>query len=141
MPLPWRRHSRHVSPNFETVAKPLCPENAELVIALGNYFSRRGEVLAFARHIVDAITNDDRLRASDSLARLFPAFALVPGICTGIKRTISTDLRIDQDCSHALIEELLDYVRLKAEVGIDSQARARRCGCSPSSSRRANEAR
>jgi hypothetical protein len=100
-------------------------ENAELVIALGNYFSRRGEVLIFGRHIVDAIAHDDRLRASDGLAKLFSVFARVPGVCTGIKRAISADLRIDQDCSNSLIEELLDYARLKAEVGIDAEARVR----------------
>jgi hypothetical protein len=100
-------------------------EKAELAIALGNYFSKRGEVLILGRHIVETIADDDRLRTSDALARLFSVFARVPGFCTGIKRAISTDLRIDQDCSHALIEELLDYARLKAEVGIDSQTRVR----------------
>jgi hypothetical protein len=100
-------------------------ENAELTTALGSYFSRRGEVLMFARHIVDAIAGDDRLQTADSLARLFLAFARVPGICTGIKRAISVDLRIDQDCSHSLIEELLDYERLKAGARLDADARAR----------------
>ncbi len=100
-------------------------ENAELVIALGNYFSRRGEVLIFGRHIVDAIADDDRLRASAALAKLFSVFARVPGVCTGIKRAISADFHIDQDCSNSLIEELVDYARLKAELGIDAQARVR----------------
>ena len=100
-------------------------ENADLVIALGNYFSRRGEVLIFGRHIVDAIADDDRLRASAGLAKLFSVFARVPGVCTGIKRAISADLHIDQDCSNSLIEQLLDYARLKAEVGVDAQARVR----------------
>jgi hypothetical protein len=99
--------------------------NTELVTALGSYFSRRGEVLMFARHIVDAIAGDDRLQAADSLARLFSVFARVPGICIGIKRAISVDLSIDQDCSNSLIEELRDYVRLKAEVRVDAEARAR----------------
>ena len=44
---------------------------AEVAIALGNYFSRRGDVLRFARHVVDAISDDDRLQASDQLAKLF----------------------------------------------------------------------
>jgi len=99
-------------------------ENAELVMAFGNYFSRRGEVLAFARHVVDAIAGDDRLQVPDSLARVFSVFARVPGVCTGIKRAMSADLRIE-DCSNSLMEELSDYVRVKGDAGIAAESRAR----------------
>jgi hypothetical protein len=66
----------------------------------------------------------------DRLVGLFSVFARVPGVCTGIKRTISADLRIDQDeCSNSLNEELLRYTRVpKREAGIDAKARQRAIG-------------
>jgi hypothetical protein len=104
---------------------PASNEDVELVIALGNYFSQRGDVLKFARHIVDAISGDQRLQASDGLARLLSIFARVPGLCTGIKRAISADLRINQNCSSPLNEELLDYAHFKGELKTSAEARLR----------------
>jgi hypothetical protein len=101
-------------------------ETAELAIALGNYFSRRGDVLRFARHIVDAIADDDRLQSPDYIAMLGSVFGRVPGVCTGVKRVVSADMTIDKDeCSDSWREQLLQYVRSKGEVGIDAAARQR----------------
>jgi hypothetical protein len=105
---------------------PPSGEAAEMTIALGNYFSRRGDVLKFSSHVVEAISDDPQLQTSEQIMRLFSVFPRIPGVCTGIKRAVSEDQRIDQDeCSAALNDELLRYARSKAGVGIDAAARAR----------------
>jgi hypothetical protein len=105
---------------------PPSGEAAEMMIALGNYFSRRGDVLKFSSHVVEAISDDPQLQTPEQITRLFSVFPRIPGVCTGIKRAISEDQRIDQDeCSTALKEELLAYARSKGGAGIDAAARAR----------------
>jgi hypothetical protein len=99
---------------------------AEVTIALGNYFSQRGDMPRFARHVVDAISDDDRLQSPDQLARLFSVIARIPGACVGIKQMISSHLSIDQDeCSNSLKDELLGYARSNGEVGINREGRLR----------------
>ena len=101
-------------------------EAAELAIALGNYFSQRGEIVRFARHVVDAVSDDDRLQSPDRIAMLGSVFGRVRGVCTGITRVLSAELTVDEDeCLASLREQLLQHVRSKGEVGIDAEARQR----------------
>jgi hypothetical protein len=100
-------------------------ENAEPVIVLANYFSRRGDVLRFSRHVVDAVSDDERLQALDKLARAFAVFGRVPGVCMGIKRAMSGgDLIYQDECSEALADEVLNFARFKGQ-GINAEARLR----------------
>jgi hypothetical protein len=101
-------------------------EPAKLAIALGNYFARRGEVLIFAKHLVDAISDDDRTQTDEQISRLFSVFVRVPGVCTGIKRAISQDRTIDQnECSDDLRAELLRNARSRGRIGMEVEGRNR----------------
>ena len=105
---------------------PPSSDATEMTIALGNYFSRRGDVLKFSTHVVESISDDPQLQTSDQITRLFSVLPRIPGVCIGIKRAISGDQRIDQDeCSNALNDELLSYARSKGGVGVDAAGRAR----------------
>jgi hypothetical protein len=105
---------------------PPSSDAAEMTIALGNYFSQRGDVLKFSSHVVESISDDPQLQTSDQITRVLSVLPRIPGFCTGIKRAISEDQRIDQDeCSNALDDELLRYARSKDGMGIDAAGRAR----------------
>jgi len=100
--------------------------DAEPAIALGNYFVRRGEVLSFAEHLVGAISDDRRAQTEEQIARLFSVFVRVPGVCTGIKRAISQDRRIDQnECSDGLGADLLRTARSRRPTGMEVEGRNR----------------
>jgi hypothetical protein len=104
----------------------LSKETADLVVTLGNYFSQRGEAMRFARHLVDAISDEDRLQLPDRIAMLGSVFGRIRGVCTGIRRAISAESTVDEDeCTDSLQEQLLQYVRTRGEVGIDAEARQR----------------
>jgi hypothetical protein len=83
----------------------------EVARALGNEFAQRGEATRFARHMVDAISDDDRLHSPEQVARLLSIFARIPGVCGGIWQAIGSGGRPD-DCSASLNTELLQYVTL-----------------------------
>jgi hypothetical protein len=105
---------------------PPSSEAAEMTIALGDYFSRRGDVLKFSIHVVESMSDDPQLQTFDQITRIFSVLSRIPGVCTGIKRAISEDQRIDQDeCSNALTDDLLHHARSKGGVGVDAAGRAR----------------
>jgi hypothetical protein len=81
-------------------------------------------VTRFARHMVDAISDDDRLHSPEQVARLLSIFGRIPGICTGIALAIGSGGRPD-DCSASLNTELLQYARLNGETGIEREGRTR----------------
>jgi hypothetical protein len=82
-------------------------------------------VLRFSRHVVDAISDDERLQTQDKLARAFAVFGRVPGVCLGIRRAIfGGDLNYQDECSEALADEVLNFARFKGQ-GINAEARLR----------------
>jgi hypothetical protein len=105
---------------------PPSSDAAEMTIALGDYFSRRGDVLKFSSHVVESISDDPQLQTFDQTTRIFSVLSRIPGVCTGIKRAISEEQRIDEDeCSNGLDDELLRYTRSKGGMGLDAAGRAR----------------
>jgi hypothetical protein len=109
----------------DLVTAEAASETAEAAVALANYFLRRGDVLRFARHVVDAISDDERLQTRDKLAREFAVFGRVPGVCLGIQRVISgRDVIYQDECSEPLIDEVLNLARFSGQ-GINAEARLR----------------
>jgi hypothetical protein len=95
-------------------------------VALANYFSSRGESLAFAKILVDVIRDNARLREPEHLERLFNALKRVPGACSAVKRAVLGDPAIDEnDCSDSLRQVILIYATAKGPAGSESDARDR----------------
>jgi hypothetical protein len=96
----------------------------EVARALGNDFAQRGEATRFARYIVDAISDDDRLHSPEQVARLLAIFAPIPGVCAGIWQAIGYGGK-PGDCLASLNSELLQYARLNGKTGVDREGRIR----------------
>jgi hypothetical protein len=98
----------------------------EPAIALGSYFARRGEMLLFAKHLLDAIADEKRAQTDQQMARLLSIFARIPGTCSGLKRAISQDRTLDQnECSEDLHAALLRTVRSRSPIGLEAEGRNR----------------
>jgi hypothetical protein len=98
----------------------------EIAGALGNAFAERGEATRFAHHIVDTISDDDRLQSPEQIPRLLSVFARIPGVCAGIWQAIGYAVgEKPDDCSGSLNTELLQYARLNGEIGVDREGRSR----------------
>jgi hypothetical protein len=92
--------------------------------ALGNDFAVRGEATRFARDIVDAVADDDRLHSPEQVVRLLSIFSRILGVCAGIWQTIGYSAKPD-DCLASLDTELLQYARLNGKTGVDREGRIR----------------
>lgn len=95
-------------------------------VALANYFSGRGEVLRFAKIVVDVARDSTALREPEKFNRLFKSLSSVPGACTSLKRVISGDPAIDEnECSETLQANLFSYIKENAPTGLEREARIR----------------
>lgn len=98
------------------------PEQA--FIPLARYYAQRGELGAFATHVVETIRDDPRLRKSQALDRLFEALLLVPGSCQSIARAMSMPRADDYaQCPAGLKQRLQTHVRTAGPVGRDENSR------------------
>lgn len=95
-------------------------------VALANYFTKRGESVAFGKIMVDVVRDNARLRESEHLEVLFNTLRRVPGACSTIKRVVLGDPAIDEnDCSDTLRQAILIYAKAKGPAGLESDAQDR----------------
>jgi hypothetical protein len=95
-------------------------------VALANYFTKRGESVAFGKIMVDVVRDNARLRESEHLEVLFNTLKRVPGACSTIKRVVLGDPAIDEnDCSDTLRQAILIYAKAKGPAGLESDAQDR----------------
>lgn len=93
-------------------------------VPLARYFAQRGELEAFATHIVETIRDDSRLQKSRALDQTFAALLLVPGGCQALARAIAAPRSDDyRQCPISLKTRLLAHVRVAGPVYRDDRAR------------------
>jgi hypothetical protein len=102
------------------------PDASRQFVALANYFSGRGEVLSFAKIVVDVARDSTALREPEKFDWLFKSLSSVRGACTSLKRVISGDPAIDEnECSETLQASLFSYIKENAPTGLERDARIR----------------
>jgi hypothetical protein len=80
-------------------------------VPLARYFGQRGELEAFATHVVEAIRDDTRLQKGKVLDSVLQSMASVPGSCQSLARVIAAPRSDDYgQCPLALKMRLLTHI-------------------------------
>jgi hypothetical protein len=100
-------------------------DSREVLLALAQYFSARGEVDVFATHLLNSLRGDTRPQLNNRIDVLLGILLEVRGACDAVGRLMTTNDGSARECSSALAERLRAYIENTQPAGEEGEARQR----------------
>jgi hypothetical protein len=100
-------------------------DSREVLLALAQYFSARGEVDVFATHLLNSLRGDTRPQLNNRIDVLLGILVEVRGACDAVGRLVTTNDGSARECSSALAERLRAYIENTQPAGEEGEARQR----------------
>lgn len=124
---------RSVAPSSEAVrysldpllvAGPQSESNRAFVVLTAAYFSGRRELEAYARDLLAALSDDQRLQSVDHLEALLKELSRMPAACMAISRTVvKAGAQIGADCSPLLQTQMQKFLGDTKSSGVEADLR------------------
>jgi hypothetical protein len=96
-----------------------------VLLALGQYFSDRGQIDLFATHLLNLLRGDTRPQLNNRIDVLLGILAEVRGACASVARLVMANAGSSGECTSTLVERLRTYIENTPPAAEEGQARQR----------------
>jgi hypothetical protein len=96
-----------------------------VLLALGQYFSDRGQIDLFAAHLLNLLRGDTRPQLNNRIDVLLGILAEVRGACDAVARLVMANAGSSGECTSTLVERLRTYIENTPPAAEEGQARQR----------------
>jgi hypothetical protein len=96
-----------------------------VLLALGQYFSDRGQIDLFATHLLNLLRGDTRPQLNNRIDVLLGILAEVRGACDAVARLVMANASSSGECTSTLVERLRTYIENTPPAAEEGQVRQR----------------
>jgi hypothetical protein len=100
-------------------------DSRSVLLALGQYFSDRGQIDLFATHLLNLLRGDTRPQLNNRIDVLLGILAEVRGACDAVARLVMANASSSGECTSTLVERLRTYIENTPPAAEEGQVRQR----------------